>query len=104
MVTPRKRIHLDRDTVRLANAFRDLIRGELNKDALIQIDAENRGQADAGTCATHDYLDPNELMLEAWGIVMPVRFRADSDLHIAIIEEAWLRAKRFGFASLGTIN
>ncbi len=93
-MTPR-----DPDTIAaLASAFARGLANNLAPKTLAAIDAENAARAD-GSCASHDWLDANEVMDDAFVAVMGHAPRPDSGAHAALINAAWDRAKAAGYAT-----
>jgi hypothetical protein len=84
--------------IAIGDAFRRRMAVELAPEVLAAIDAENARRAD-NTCATHDHLDANEVMAEAFAEVTTRDPRPDSDGDAALWNAAWDYAKAKGFAS-----
>lgn len=78
---------------RLANAFTDLVRDELTVEELIELRARNEAYTGSLTCASHEYLDANDMMAMAFRSVLG-RARDDSSASDAELwDAAWLLAK-----------
>ena len=91
---------LDSGTVSaLAHAFARGLRRDLTPALLADIDAANAACAD-DTCATHDYVDSNEVMDGAFAAVMGRAFNGERDDDCALWEAAWSEAKAAGYATL----
>jgi hypothetical protein len=67
-------------TIKLANAFSAEIRQVLSPETVEDVNLINALSTDEDVCATHDYCDPNQCMLDAWEKVMnkPFPFFEDS--------------------------
>ena len=90
------------EVTKLAEAFRDGIREFLTPDELREVDAANRERNDE-TCATHDFCDANEVMLEAFEVAFGREMRLGedvegSDVDLDLANAAWMLAKRNGFS------
>ncbi|HEX5011113.1 MAG TPA: hypothetical protein VFY71_12005 [Planctomycetota bacterium] len=84
----------------LAAAFARGLRNNLLPRVLAEIDAENARRADP-SCASHDHLDANEVMDDAFVAVMGRAPKPASDADAALINAAWDAAKAAGFAPAG---
>ncbi len=80
---------------RLAREFHRLVRKTLPQH-LEAIDEENR--TSEHTCATHDYLDANMVMDEAFTTVLGRDMDAGSEDDAALWNAAWDLAIRHGFS------
>lgn len=79
----------------LAVTFRHLIRRDIPAEELAHIDRVN---ADLGFgCATHEYLDANETMLEAWEETFDGEFNCTQD-EMDIMNTAWGIAIKRGYS------
>ncbi len=83
----------------LARAFARGLRRDLTPALLAEIDAANAAASD-DTCASHDYVDANEVMDGAFAAVMGRAFNGDRDDDCALWNAAWAEAKATGFAAL----
>ncbi|HEX5010790.1 MAG TPA: hypothetical protein VFY71_10335 [Planctomycetota bacterium] len=81
----------------LADAFARGLRNQLSVQTLAAIDAENARRADR-SCASHDHLDANEVMDDAFMAVMGRAPKAASDADAALINAASDAAKAAGYA------
>ena len=83
---------------RLAEEFADIIRNELNND---ELEIVNKRNAENGykkeSCATHDFIDANQSMLDAMES-LNIEVDLDSDKQITLINEAWQIAQESNFA------
>jgi hypothetical protein len=91
-----------KNIVLLANAFRDLIREELTPAQLRLVDELNARRRD-GSCATHDYLDANEVMQEAYEDTFHYPFNVMSDVALQLWDHAWNVCVVHGFATEASI-
>ena len=80
---------------RLARKFHELVR-EILPEHLEVIDEENRTAEH--TCASHDYLDANMVMDEAFTIIFGRDMDAASEDDAALWNAAWDLAVRHGFS------
>ncbi len=83
----------------LARAFVRGLRRDLTPALLAVIDAANAA-ADDGTCASHDYVDANEVMDGAFAAVMGRAFNGERDGDCAVWNAAWSAARAAGYAAL----
>lgn len=89
---------LKRNPEQLARKFAEILKGWLTAEQQTAVIETNKGPdyVSGKLCATHDYCDPNQAMidaLEAFGIELDVQ----SDEQNALISDAWTIAKRNGF-------
>ena len=83
----------------LARAFTVGLRNQLSEKVLAEIDAENAARGD-NSCASHDWLDANEVMADAFAAVTGHAPSARSDADAGLMNAAWGRAKAAGYAGL----
>jgi hypothetical protein len=76
----------------LAAEFARRIRLELGADNLARVVATNKRRNDA-TCATHDYIDSNQTMIDAFSAAIGRPLRVESGADLSLINQAWTRAK-----------
>jgi hypothetical protein len=81
----------------LAAAFARGLRNQLDAETLAAIDRENVRRADS-SCASHDHVDANDLMADAFAAVFGHAPQPDSDTDMALINAAWSAAKAAGYA------
>lgn len=93
-----------RSTDRLANAFSAHVRSVLADD-LPEILKRNATYP-AGTCATHDFCDANEIMAAAWKEVMGTEVDVGDDEQSAVWSAAWNLAveRAFGARAQGDVQ
>jgi len=88
---------LDPKPFRLAEEFADIIRNELTDDELVLVNERNAtNKYEKLSCATHDFIDPNQSMLDAMES-LNIEVDLDSDKQIKLINEAWWMAKESNF-------
>jgi hypothetical protein len=88
------------DTVAaLARAFAVGLRNQLSAKVLAAIDAENAARGD-NSCASHDWLDANEVMANAFAAVTGHAPSPSSSEDCELMNAAWGRAKATGYAVL----
>ncbi len=101
-MNPNERID-DALQILLARAFSDRLRDEVGPHIVPMIVARNNVRED-GSCASHDFCDPNMLMLaafDAYGVPAPVRLADGSPERQAadrLWNAVWERAKNTAFA------
>lgn len=86
---------------RVAVEFQRTMAEWLGEDTLVEIDTDNARRGNVGTCASHDYCDPNVAMYDAFVTVYgrtPDFAIAEWNPDIAIMNESWTIAKANGFA------
>lgn len=74
-------------TIKLANAFSAEIRQTLSSETVEDVNLINALSTDKDVCATHDYCDPNQCMLDAWEKVMKKPFPFIGDVEEKRISE-----------------
>ena len=82
-------------TQQLANEFLGIVRMWLSVEELEAIDKANA--ADDSCCASHDYCDPNQAMIEALD-KFGVEYDGQDEEQGRLIDEAWGIAKQNGFS------
>lgn len=87
---------MNTQTIQLANRFAALIREWLTEDELAEVVEANA--ADPHYCATHDYCDPNEAMIQAFVEVMGRDLDPIADE--AAINAAWSAARAAEFQDI----
>lgn len=90
----------------LANAFSQKLRNKLSAKVIGLIIALNEAEADPQICHTHDFIDANEVMNEAYKSITGQNFEpflasGDFASDLPIWNEAWALAKEHKF---NTIN
>ena len=80
----------------LAREFAELLRDYLTAEQIAAVDATNAERKD-NTCASHDYCDANEVMIEAFHLTFGRDYTGD-DYDTDIVNEAWSEAKAKGYA------
>ena len=83
-------------TIKLSTEFARIIRSWHTAEQLAAIDAENKAHPE--DCASHNYCDANEAMLEAFPNVMGREHDAASQSDTDAINTAWDAAKKRGFS------
>jgi hypothetical protein len=93
-------LHTAALVARLALLFREEVRDAVAPRALVEIDRKNYAADDpAGVCASHDYCDSNQCMINAWGALMPNdEINPASEQDITIVNAAWNAVKAHGFS------
>jgi hypothetical protein len=83
----------------LARAFAVGLRRELSLKVLAEIDAAN-AEGDPDACASHEWLDANEVMDDAFAAVTGYAYSGDRDADLALLNAAWTHARTVGYAVL----
>lgn len=85
---------------RLAKAFCDALCDEMGADDLASIIHRNAIEQDPNVCHTHDYVDANQVMLNAITATGDYANNVDinSDRIVALTSAAWNLAKAVKFA------
>lgn len=87
----------------LANAFSKNLQDCLSTDELNDIRAKNETpEYSGGVCATHDYLDANELMSEAFTGITGRQMDPLNAVDVELWSKAWQAAKDMDFYIFGT--
>lgn len=81
----------------LANAFSDLLYTYLTSEQIAQAHADNLADGDPRVCHSHDYIDANEVMAEAWVALFGCEIDLQNDEMRALWCNAWDAAKAAGF-------
>ena len=81
----------------LARSFSQLLKQYLTEDQILEIIKRNDLPQYFGCCATHDFLDSNMVMDEAFTEVMGREINIQSDLDLNIWNQAWNEAKKEKF-------
>ena len=80
----------------LANRFSLGLLQALGDSVIAEVIAKNALPEYAGCCASHDYCDANEIMLQAMD-AEGIEFDAENDEQAAGCNAAWALAKQRGF-------
>lgn len=78
---------------KLATAFRELLARDLTADELLEMDNLNRLERDGRICHSHDFLDSNMTMNEAFTAVMGREADLESRDDTVLWSTAWDRMK-----------
>jgi len=81
---------------KVARSFSFQIRKSLTPEQLVQANRENRKRND-GSCATHDFIDSNVCMNDAFIEVFDEEIDVQDEFHVQIANAAWDIAKAYGF-------
>lgn len=82
---------------RLATAFSAELVGALPFVELLEVNQRNRDEQNGNICHSHDFIDANECMSEAFFKVMGRLIDFDGDEDFALINQAWTVAKASDF-------
>jgi hypothetical protein len=81
----------------LANAFSNLLCTYLTPEQIAQANADNVADGDPRVCHSHDYIDANEVMAEAWVALFGFEIDLQNDDMRVLWGDAWDAAKAAGF-------
>ncbi len=81
----------------LSLTFNKLIREYLTEAQMAQVIADNGTEAYDGACATHDHLDANMVMLDAYEQVIG-EFDYEDEAHFNMWNDAWSMSRDQQFA------
>ena len=88
-------------TDQLAAAFCRMIWVEIGDEDMEIVIQENAADHDKTICHTHDYVDANQVMIDAWNRLRAADLlpgiEVDDPSHMAIFNNAWLRARNADF-------
>jgi hypothetical protein len=87
-----KRIH------KLATEFCRRLRAELTPSEMTAVLIRNRKEKRLDVCHSHDFIDSNMVMWEAWRALFRQHLKPDNDDHCHLVNEAWALAKTCGFS------
>jgi hypothetical protein len=87
----------------LSAAFVRGLRNNLSPETLAAIDAENVARHD-NSCASHDHLDANDVMHDAFVAVMRRAPRPSSSADAELVNAAWDHAKATGYAAIAQVQ
>jgi hypothetical protein len=82
---------------RLANEFSSLLLEELGSEVIVQIIERNTADGDPRVCHSHDFLDANMVMAEAWRTIFGFEINLQSDRQRRMWGRAWDIAKTNNF-------
>ena len=83
---------------KLADRFiREMLKS-LSVAQLRTVDKRNAAQKDDRICHSHDFLDANMVMLEAWDSLTTTEASTMNQRHLAIWNGEWDKAKKQGFS------
>ncbi len=78
---------------RLANTFSSLLVNELGAEVTVQIVERNEADGDLAVCHSHDFLDANEVMAEAWMEIFKFEIDPREECQIRMWGAAWQIAR-----------
>lgn len=82
----------------LAAAFLIEMRKALPKKTLKEIDKRNKGEQNQLLCHSHDFCDPNQVMIDAWESLSSTAFSLRNTKHLVVVNRAWDLTKSEGFS------
>lgn len=82
---------------RISEEFSNILNEWLSEAEMEIVIERNKTPDYKGMCATHDFCDPNEAMIQAFEKVMGVVPEPTNEAHSEIINEAWDIAKEQEF-------
>lgn len=101
--TLKKQIELVKKANKVSRTFSMLIKGSMTADELKEVIRRNDADTDPACCHSHDFVDANMLMDEAFK-ANNINLDINSDDHICIWSDAWLIAKENDFFTKQTNN
>lgn len=82
----------------LAKGFSNVLKDWLTYDELAEINELNATPAYAnGSCATHEFCDPNQAMIDAYNNLFGGNPEANNNNHIQLMNRAWAIARENKF-------
>ena len=82
----------------LANMFSSRLCGYLTSEQISQVNIDNlKESGEPLICHSHDYIDANEVMAEAWKSLFGVDIDLQNDEMCRLWGDAWTAAKSAGF-------
>lgn len=81
---------------RLADRFARRLRASVTFAEYREIRRRNRIETDPHVCASHDFIDANEVMADAWADVIGTPIDPDDDEQAATWSAAWERFTKPG--------
>lgn len=81
----------------LAAAFRSVMAANLSADVLREIDSKNAVQENKAVCHSHDFIDSNQVMLDAFEKTFSREFDFTDSDHL-LFQSAWDVVKAEGFS------
>ena len=85
------------DVTLLSIAFSAGLKRELRDDQLIKMIALNREEADDKICHSHDFCDPNVIMMEAFKECFQRSLDLTDPDQMDLVNKAWERAIKINF-------
>lgn len=90
--------HCADDKHEIAFRFARTLSMWLTEQQIAEVNCLNATPEYATCCATHDFCDPNQAMLDVLA-ELKIKFKPQSDKQIALLDAAWSIAKTAGFDS-----
>lgn len=81
----------------LSKEFSSLLRKELTPEELATVRERNKTEEYSQACATHDFLDANMVMDEAFTNVFKKDFDINSDESLSLWNAAWELSRKLNF-------
>ncbi len=81
----------------LKAAFIKQLKSELSEADFAEVLKRNAAEADKRICHSHDYIDANAVMADAFEACFKELIDFENQMHLDIINEAWLLAKTNNF-------
>ncbi len=73
----------------LGGKFSEIIKKWLTKEQVVEVVDKNSTPEYKECCATHEYCDPNQAMIDAFNLVVGRDIDPHSDSDTLLINEAW---------------
>jgi len=82
----------------LANAFSAALLAEIGAEQLAAVVAANATEENPAVCHSHDFIDANVVMADAWLALCGVEFNPTDEQASEVFDAAWARAKASNFS------
>lgn len=87
-----KKTTYTRPSAKLANAFSTIL-NEWIPEKIFEVNLRNMEPSYNGCCATHDFCDPNQAMIDAFKKLYGKEPSIHNKMHNSVINESWNLAK-----------
>lgn len=85
----------DHEVSVLAGTFIATLCKAMTDEQYLEFLKKTREEYNADTCHSHDYVDANECMLDAFELAFDRKAEVESDADMELMNTAWTRAKNF---------
>jgi len=73
-----------------------MVRRDLTPEQLVEVNRKNALEEEF--CASHEFIDSNQSLIDAWGALTLADMEAGSDTFAELHDKAWNLAKKAGFS------